>query len=173
MHITMHSMYRLSLLLPKFNSHDRLWMFVKGYGSRLLGHMLVLSGYSGFLPHQWPPLAANIVVPQRNKLYNDCVGDNGSRAVVVVTKAGKLIFSFIGTLSSRKGKFDPIGIASDRQCWILTFDFDKNCIHIRNQEENSSALLITVIYTVHGLCMWTSRQPLCGWTHMNTKAFHW
>lgn len=59
-----------------------------------------------------------------------CVADNGARAVVVVTQAGKLRFRYTGTSTSREGKIDPIGISSDIQCQILTSDSDNNCIHI-------------------------------------------
>lgn len=47
-----------------------------------------------------------------NRNLDICVADNGAGAVVVVTKAGKLRLRYTG-LSSRKGKFDPVGIASD------------------------------------------------------------
>lgn len=69
-----------------------------------------------------------------NRNLDICVADNGAGSVIVVTKAGKLRFRYTGSISLRKGKFDPIGIASDSHCRILTSDFDNNFIHILDQD---------------------------------------
>ncbi|XP_065925896.1 E3 ubiquitin-protein ligase TRIM71-like [Magallana gigas] len=63
-----------------------------------------------------------------------CVSDNGARAVVIVSKAGKLRFSYTGPPSTTKKQFDPRGITTDSQGRILIADSNNKYIHILNQD---------------------------------------
>lgn len=67
-----------------------------------------------------------------NRNLNICVADSFAKAVVVVDQTGKFQFSYTG--SSSKSTFQPIGIATDSKCRILTSDFYNNCIHIISQD---------------------------------------
>lgn len=67
-----------------------------------------------------------------NRNLNICVADSFAKAVVVVDQTGKFRFSYTG--SSSQSTFQPIGIATDSKCRILTADFYNNCIHIISQD---------------------------------------
>lgn len=69
-----------------------------------------------------------------NRNLDICVADNGAHSVVVVDHTGKLRFKYTGPFPSTKGSFDPVGITTDSQGWILTADFDNACIHVLDQD---------------------------------------
>ena len=69
-----------------------------------------------------------------NRNLNICVADCDSRAVVVVSAAGKLRFSYTGPPSTPGESFYPLGITTDSQANILTSDTDNHRIHIIDQD---------------------------------------
>ena len=69
-----------------------------------------------------------------NRNLDICVADGQAGAVVVVSAAGKLRFRYTGSPSTSGELFNPVGIATDSQANILTCDWDKNRIHIINQD---------------------------------------
>lgn len=76
----------------------------------------------------------NMKYLSENRNQDVCVADNGSHAVVVVNRAGKLRFTYSGPNPIVKGSFDPYGVATDSQGMILTADSSKHRIHILDQD---------------------------------------
>lgn len=70
----------------------------------------------------------------QNKNEDICVSDKDANAIVVVSRVGKLRFTYTGTPSNTKAPFDPRGITSDSQCRILIADFSSSLIHILGQD---------------------------------------
>ncbi|XP_062615120.1 uncharacterized protein LOC134276849 [Saccostrea cucullata] len=70
-----------------------------------------------------------------NRNFDICVADSKAKAIVVVNKAGKLRFSYIGHTPAPKNKpFSPRGITTDIQGHILTTDYDNKSVHIMDQD---------------------------------------
>ncbi|XP_078318419.1 uncharacterized protein LOC144620715 [Crassostrea virginica] len=71
-----------------------------------------------------------------NRNLDICVVDWDADAVVVVSAAGKLRFRYTGPPSTPRESFYPRGITTDSQGNILMSEWDKNRIHIIDQEGN-------------------------------------
>lgn len=63
-----------------------------------------------------------------------CVADNDAGTVVVVSRTGKLHFTYSGFSSFTKECFYPVGITTDSQNRILIADYWNNRIHILDQQ---------------------------------------
>nr|XP_022300237.1 uncharacterized protein LOC111108550 [Crassostrea virginica] len=69
-----------------------------------------------------------------NRNSDICVADCVARAVVVVSKAGKLRFRYTGPPSTPGESFCPRGITTDSQANILTSDWKNHRVHIIDQD---------------------------------------
>ncbi|XP_062615118.1 uncharacterized protein LOC134276846 [Saccostrea cucullata] len=70
-----------------------------------------------------------------NRNLDVCVADYHAKAIVVVNRAGKLRFRYIGhTPAPRNKPFCPQGITTDSESHILTTDYDNRCVHIIDKD---------------------------------------
>jgi hypothetical protein len=82
-----------------------------------------------------------------------CVADCGARAIVVVNKSGKLRFRYTGHPSNTNQSFDPIGLTTNSQSYILAADFNNHCIHILDQDGQFLRYFHCGLNNPWGLCV--------------------
>lgn len=86
-----------------------------------------------------------------NNNLDVCVSDAGSRAIVVVNKAGKFRFRYTGLLNN---PFQPHGIATDSQSRILSVDYSSGFIHIVDVDGRFLRHITNCdLYEPYGLCI--------------------
>jgi DNA-binding beta-propeller fold protein YncE len=68
-----------------------------------------------------------------NRNLDICVADNGARAVVVVNAAGGLRFRYTGP-SNTGESFDPLGLTTDSQGYIIVADYSNDRVHVIDQD---------------------------------------
>jgi hypothetical protein len=62
-----------------------------------------------------------------------CASDNNAKAMVVVSKSGKVRFRYTGTPAKKKMSFYPVHIVTDSMSQIIVADFCNACLHILDQ----------------------------------------
>nr|XP_034328925.1 tripartite motif-containing protein 2-like [Crassostrea gigas] len=100
------------------------------------------------------PLYSTGELISENRNLDICVSDPGAHAIVVVNEAGKLRFSYAGARTTTKEPFDPRGITTDSQNWILTSERFNSRIHIIDKDGQFLRYIEdSDLRSPHGLCI--------------------
>lgn len=89
-----------------------------------------------------------------NRNLDVCVSDCVAGAIVVVNQTGKFRFLYKGIYSKRSCRpFQPFGIATDSQGWILTSDWNNELIHMLNRDGRLLSYISCDFFDPYSVCV--------------------